>query len=74
LRGDEGIGTSATRANIIGLLKKIKQTYPDNFEKIFIQNNTQAPMKIKSVFFGFNSGAANCAEASCTKHEPLSKF
>jgi hypothetical protein len=28
---------------------------------------------IKLVFFGLSSGAANCAEASCIKHEPLSK-
>lgn len=29
------------------LLKKIKQYYPDNFETIFKQNNTQAPMTIR---------------------------
>jgi 16S rRNA (cytosine967-C5)-methyltransferase len=29
------------------LLKKIKQTYPDNFEQIFTQNNTQAPMTLR---------------------------
>jgi 16S rRNA (cytosine967-C5)-methyltransferase len=29
------------------LVKKIKQNYPDNFEQIFTQNNTQAPMTIR---------------------------
>ncbi len=29
------------------MVKKIKQSYPDNFEQIFIQNNTQAPMTIR---------------------------
>jgi 16S rRNA (cytosine967-C5)-methyltransferase len=29
------------------LLKKIKQTYPDHFEQIFTQNNTQAPMTLR---------------------------
>lgn len=29
------------------LVKKIKQSYPDNFEQIFTQNNTQAPMTIR---------------------------
>ena len=29
------------------MVKKIKQSYPDNFEQIFTQNNTQAPMTIR---------------------------
>ena len=29
------------------LVKKIKQNYPDDFEQIFTQNNTQAPMTIR---------------------------
>lgn len=29
------------------MVKKIKQNYPDDFEEIFIQNNTQAPMTLR---------------------------
>jgi 16S rRNA (cytosine967-C5)-methyltransferase len=46
-RDQENLKKQSYYSHPTWMIKKIKQYYPDNFEQIFEQNNTQAPMTIR---------------------------